>query len=147
MEMNMSGKSGLTLHHVGIVVSNIEEQRRFYVDHLGYGERTAVIHDPLQTAYVQFFSIPGSDHYLELVAPDGENSRLQNASRKGIPLNHLCYACDEIAATFDALWNAGCFRISAPTPAVAFDGRPVAWLMTPDKLLIELVQRGGPESL
>jgi methylmalonyl-CoA/ethylmalonyl-CoA epimerase len=147
MEPNMSGNTSLSLHHVGIVVANIEERRGFYVDLLGYRERTAVIHDPLQTAYVQFFSIPGSDHYLELVAPDGENSKLLNASRKGIPLNHLCYACDEIAATFDALWNAGCYRISAPTPAVAFDGRPVAWLISPDKLLIELVERGEPGSL
>lgn len=137
----------LALHHVGIVVPNIEERRRFYLDHLGYTERTAVIHDPAQTAYVQFLSIPGSDHYLELVAPDGESSKLQAASRKGIPLNHLCYATCNADAAFESLWKAGCYRISVPTPAVAFEGRPVAWLMTPDRLLIELVQRGGTVSL
>ena len=147
MGFNTRDQTDLSLHHVGIVVPNIAEKRRFYVEQLGYCERTAVIHDPLQTAYVQFFSIPGNDHYLELVAPDSENSKLLNASRKGIPLNHLCYACDDIAATFDRLWNAGCYRISPPTPAVAFEGRPVAWLLSADKLLIELVQRGGLGSL
>lgn len=145
--METNGKIDLSLHHVGIVVPEIAEKRRFYVDTLGYRERTPVIHDPLQTAYVQFFSIPGSDHYLELVAPDGEGSKLLGASRKGIPLHHLCYACDEIGAAFESLWNAGCLQLSPPTPAVAFEGRPVAWLMSPDRLLIELVERGGPGSL
>ena len=146
MEPEMCSKLGLSLHHVGIVVANIAEQRGFYVDHLGYRERTPVIHDPVQTAYVQFFSIPGSDHCLELVAPDGENSKLTYASRQGNSLNHLCYACGEVGSAFDDLWSAGCYRISPPTPAVAFEGRPVAWLMSKDRLLIELVQRGGPGS-
>ena len=37
--------------------------------------------------------------------------------------------------------------IQEPVSAVAFDGRPIAWLMTPDGLLIELVERGLEGSL
>jgi methylmalonyl-CoA/ethylmalonyl-CoA epimerase len=137
----------LRLHHIGIVVRSIDESRSFYVDVLRYRERTPIIHDPIQTAFVQFFSIPGSDHYVELVAPDGNTSKLREASRKGIPLNHICYSCKNIANTVTFLKESGCFVIQNPVPAVAFDGRCIAWLMTPDGLLIEIVERGPEGSL
>ena len=138
--MQSSANIALRLHHVGIVVPVIEDARAFYVDVLHYELSTPVIHDPVQTAFVQFFSIPGSDHFLELVAPDGPNSKLLKASKKGPPLNHLCYSCDEIARTISSLEESGCFVIQRPVPAVAFDGRPIAWLMSPDGLLLELVE-------
>lgn len=137
----------LRLHHIGLVVRSIEDVRAFYVDVLQYTERTPVIHDPIQTAFVQFFSIPGSNHYLELVAPDGDASKLWRASRKGQPLNHLCHSCESIARTVSFLKESGCMVIQDPVPAVAFDGRFIAWLMTPDGLLIEIVERGPEGSL
>jgi catechol 2,3-dioxygenase-like lactoylglutathione lyase family enzyme len=135
------------LHHVGIVVRGIAEFRSFYVDVLQYRERTPVIHDPIQTAFVQFFSIQGADHYIELVAPDGESSKLQEACRKGKTLNHLCYSCGNIAAMISFMKESGCFVIQKPVPAVAFEGRLIAWLMTQDGLLVELVERGLEGSL
>lgn len=143
----MKASSDLRLHHIGIVVPVIEEHSAFYVDALKYQERTAVIHDPVQTAFVQFFVIPGTDHYVELVAPDSESSKLQNTARKGMPLNHICYSCESIGDTVSALRKSGCFVIQEPVSAVAFDGRPIAWLMTPGGLLIELVERGLEGSL
>jgi len=134
----------LRLHHIGLVVRGIEEFRPFYINVLQYRERTPVIHDPVQTAFVQFFSIPGADHYLELVAPDSESSKLRQASQKGKKLNHLCYSCENIARMISFMRDSGCFVIQKPVPAVAFDGRLIAWLMTPDGLLTEVVER-GPE--
>jgi methylmalonyl-CoA/ethylmalonyl-CoA epimerase len=137
----------LQLHHIGLVVRRVEEFRAFYVDVLHYRERTPVIHDPIQTAFVQFFSIPGAGHYLELVAPDGESSKLREASRKRNVLNHLCYSCGNIAPMVSFMKESGCFVIQNPVPAVAFDGRFIAWLMTPDGLLIEVLERGPEGSL
>lgn len=137
----------LRLHHIGIVVRGIDEFRSFYVDLLQYRERTPVIHDPIQTAFVQFFSIQGADHYIELVAPDSESSKLQEACRKGKTLNHLCYSCGNIAAMVSFMKDSGCFVIQKPVPAVAFDGRLIAWLMSKDGLLIEIVERGLEGSL
>src|SRR5271155_4281503 len=145
--MQLTAKPDLRLHHIGLVVRGIEEFRTFYVDVLQYRERTPVIHDPIQTAFVQFFSIPGSDHYLELVAPDSESSKLREASRKGTALNHLCYSCGNIAPMISFMKESGCFVIQNPVPALAFDGRFIAWLMTPDGLLIEVVERGPEGSL
>lgn len=135
------------LHHVGIVVREIEAYRRFYADVLHYRERTPVIHDPIQTAFVQFLSIEGADHYIELVAPDGERSKLQEACRKGMTLNHLCYSCENIVPMLSFMKESGCFVIQKPVPAVAFDGRLIAWVMSGDGLLIEIVERGPEGSL
>jgi methylmalonyl-CoA/ethylmalonyl-CoA epimerase len=147
IDMQFPAGLDLRLHHIGLVVRAIEEVRAFYVDVLQYKERTRVIHDPIQTAFVQFFSIPGSDHYLELVAPDNDTSKLWKASRKGMPLNHLCYSCEKIVHVVTFLKESGCMIIQDPVPAVAFDGRFIAWLMAPDGLLIELVERGPEGSL
>jgi methylmalonyl-CoA/ethylmalonyl-CoA epimerase len=137
----------LQLHHVGVVVRSLDAYRGFYTDVLRHEQLSGVIHDPVQTAYVQFFSVPGSGHYLELVAPDGEESKLSAASRKGTPLNHLCYSCGDICRTVSFLADSRCFLIQEPVPAVAFGGRRIAWLMSPDRLLIELVERGPEGSL
>ena len=83
-------------------------------------ERTPVIHDPIQTAFVQFFSIPGSDHYLELVAPDSETSKLREASRKGKPLNHLCHSCENIAHIVSFMKESGCMVIQESGPCGSF---------------------------
>jgi hypothetical protein len=37
--------------------------------------------------------------------------------------------------------------IAAPVPAVAFNGRRIAWLIGRDKLLTELVERGADAEL
>jgi catechol 2,3-dioxygenase-like lactoylglutathione lyase family enzyme len=59
IDMQFPASSDLRRHHIGLVVRAIEESRTFYVDVLQYRERTPIIHDPVQTAFVQFFAIPG----------------------------------------------------------------------------------------
>ncbi len=61
-----------------------------YVGRYGYALATPVIHDPLQTAFVQFLRLAGDRTYLELAAPDGPESKLTTAAKRG-GLNHLCY--------------------------------------------------------
>ncbi len=127
---------------MGIVVESIAAQRGLYFAALGYTARTAVIRDPVQTAYVQFFR-RGAEPYLELVSSDGPESKLLRASRKGLPLNHLCYATRGIEATIAHLEHHGSLVFQSPVPAVAFDGRLIAGLMGPDGPATELVEDGG----
>lgn len=136
----------LNIHHIGLLVRDIDESRGAYL-RTGYEAITGVIHDPVQTAYVQFLRLPGDRVYLELVAPDGPESKLANERRKGGGLNHICYVTDDIAAACAELRDLGYFQIAEPVPAVAFSGRCVAWMMGPDRLLTELVERGPEGSL
>ncbi len=132
----------LRLHHVGVVVRKIAPAADNYVRNLGYEIRTEVFHDPVQTAFVQFLALPGDASYLELVAPDGPDSRLTNALKTHGGINHICYAVPAMDDAFAALRDRGYLAIHAPVPAVAFQGRRIAWFMGRDHLLVELVEQG-----
>jgi len=135
---------GLALHHVGYAVKSIESISEIYVRRFGYEVRTPVIHDPLQTALVQFLSLPKDLVYLEFVSPNGPESLLTQTVRKGGGLNHLCYITDNLDRAMDMLAQTGMMVISPPQPAVAFAGRRICWLLGEDPLPVELVERNGP---
>ena len=137
----------VSLHHVGIAVTNVSAAAEAYVRRYGYSVRTPVIHDPVQTAYVQFLHLAGAPTYLELVMPDGPQSKLQKAIREGGGLNHLCYAVQDIDSACRRLRGEGMLLFCPPVPAAAFNGRPIAWLVGADKLLVELVERGRFDEL
>ena len=139
--------NGLNLHHVGFAVKKIDDARSRYVDLYGYEICSDVIHDPLQTAFVQFLRLPGDSSYLELVAPDGPGSKLTASVAKGGALHHLCYATDDIDKSFAELRAQEMFPLCEPVAAVAFPGRRIAWLLGSDRLPIELVERGRPGEL
>jgi methylmalonyl-CoA/ethylmalonyl-CoA epimerase len=139
--MSFEGSSSLALHHVGYAAKAIESAAEMYVKRFGYEARTPLIHDPLQTAWVQFLAFPGDRVYLELVSPDGPESRLTNAVRRGGGLNHLCYTAEHLEKAIACLMQSGMLLISPPQSAVAFAGRRVCWLLGEDPLPIELVER------
>lgn len=140
----LEASSGFALHHVGYAVKAIAAVSETYVSLFGYEVRTPVIHDPVQTAFVQFLSLPGERVYLEFVSPDGPASVLANAIRKGGGLNHLCYCADNIERAAEWLVQGGMLPLSPPLPAVAFAGRRVCWLMGENRVPIELVERNNP---
>ena len=92
---------GLTLHHVGYAVKEIAPAAEMYVRCLGYHVMTNVIHDPLQTAMLQFLRLPGDAAYLELVAPDGPESKLARTVQRRGGLHHLCFASGPLEPAVD----------------------------------------------
>lgn len=136
----------LHFHHVGVLVKDIAEASQNYA-RLGYRRETGIVHDPVQTAHVQFFKLPGEAAYLELVAPDQADSKLSNALRKGGGLNHICYSTADIEESCKELSAAGWHLIAEPEAGVAFGGRRIAWLRGPDRMLVELVEAGAAGEL
>jgi methylmalonyl-CoA/ethylmalonyl-CoA epimerase len=138
----------LPLHHVGMLVTDIQTEVEKWVSRFGYAVETPIIEDPTQTALVQFLRQPGAQHWLELVAPNGPKSKLSAALRKGAGLHHVCFEADDIEGACRHLREQAMFMISRPVPAVAFGGRGVCWFMDRAGLLVELVGAGdGPLSL
>jgi methylmalonyl-CoA/ethylmalonyl-CoA epimerase len=137
----------LSLHHVGMLVADVAQGAELYLRRFGYAVASEVIHDPVQTAYVQFLRLRGDPVYLELVAPDGPESKLANALKKGGGINHLCYATTDIEAAWRHLREQKMVLLQAPVPAVAFKGRRIAWLMGRDQTPVELVERGSGDEL
>ena len=136
----------LNLHHVGYAVKMIDPIAATYVSRYGYDLSTPVIHDPLQTALVQFLKLAGDRTYLEFVAPDGPESKLMNAAKRG-GLNHLCYTVGPLEEVIAHLEESGMRLISEPKPGVAFGNRRICWLVGEDPLPIELVERRDDDDL
>ncbi len=131
----------LRLHHVGILVKDIPQATADYASRFAYEVKSEVIHDSVQTAFVQFLKLPGESAYLEFVSPDGPASKLTNSLNRGGGLNHLCYATDDIDSACAELRARGMYLLQPPVAAAALPGRRIAWLMGRDRIPIELVER------
>ncbi len=96
---------------------------------------------------MQFLRLPGDSSYLELVAPDGPESKLAAAVKRGGGLNHLCYSVADIERTVRELREKKMTMLCEPVAATAFPGRRIAWLMGRDLIPVELVEAGEPGQL
>jgi len=136
------------LHHYGVLVKDIGAAAHDFVKRLGYVIESEVIEDPVQTARVQFLRQPGTTSWLELVTPNGPDSKLTNALKKGGGPHHICYETDDLDRACENLRGQAMLVLSKPVPAKAFPGRRIAWVMDQSAILIELLERGeGPLSL
>ena len=141
----MNERKNLRLHHVGYATKEIETSVASYAARFGYEAATGVIHDPVQTALVQFLRLPGEATYLEFVAPDGPRSKLAGVTKRADGLHHLCYSAGALEDAISGLEANGLKLISDPRPAVALGGRRICWLFGADQLPIELVERRDEE--
>ena len=139
----MLASGRFSIHHIGLAVADIETARQVYVDRFGYEVCSPIIHDPVQTAYVQFLRLPNDGVYLEFIAPDSPQSKLSAFVKKGGGLNHVCYAVEDIESAVLDLRNQDMMALCDPVPAVAFPGRRIAWMMGMDMQPVELVERGA----
>ncbi len=132
----------LTMHHVGVAVKNIQEAIPLYERLFNYRLLEQPVHDPIQKVSVCFLGRDKNEQILtELIEPAAEDSPIGRFLSKGIGAYHVCYETDNIEESLEKIRENKCIVISGPTPAVAFNGRPIAWFMTPTRQLIELLQR------
>jgi methylmalonyl-CoA/ethylmalonyl-CoA epimerase len=131
----------LRLHHIGYVVENIERAAPRFISSLGVEWDEVVFADPNQKVKVTFLkSEPGSP-LIELVEPNAEDSPVNSFLRKNGPgLHHLCYEVKGLELAMAELRSKGALVAKSPKPAIAFRGRRIAWLLSTDKLLLELLE-------
>jgi catechol 2,3-dioxygenase-like lactoylglutathione lyase family enzyme len=127
-------------HHIGIAVRDLAEAIPIYKSLFSYELTSGPFSDPIQNVSVCFLSRGKGDTALELVAPLGPNSPIDRVLKKGGGPYHVCYSVPNIGSAIAHLTAQGCLLISGPVPAVAFEMREIAWLMTEAYLLVELVQ-------
>ena len=78
---------------------------------------------------------------IELVEPTSPTSRINAFLKRGGGLHHLCYEVDSLAKRLKYALSQGSILLIEPSPAPAFGLRPIAWVCTREKLLIEYLQR------
>ena len=133
-----------SLHHIGFVVGSAEESVTRFCSSLGAKTVSEVFDDPLQQAKVVFMNPDSSDGVkIELVAPMGPSSPVAAFVQKGGGLHHLCYEVDDLDAELQDARKRKLVLLRPPKPAVAFGGRRIAWVITPERLLIEYLERAA----
>lgn len=130
------------LHHLGFVVSSIEESADTFARSLGATWDRKIISDPIQKVRVAFFQGSNSaDPLIELVEPGEPDSPVSRFLEQGGGLHHLCYEVRDLESYLMISKSAGNIVIRPPVPAVAFGGRRIAWAVTKARLLMEFLER------
>jgi methylmalonyl-CoA/ethylmalonyl-CoA epimerase len=127
-------------HHTGVAVADLQEAIARYKLLFGYDVTDGPYDDPIQKVSVCFLSRGTGDPAIELVAPAGADSPVSRILKKSGGAYHVCYQVEDLEAAIEHLTGNGCVLLRAPEPAVAFQMRKIAWLMTGASLLTELVE-------
>jgi len=139
---NLHPAKDLRLHHLGFVVRSIEDCGSSFAQALGATWDGKITFDPIQKVRVTFLEgRSNTDPLIELVEPGAEDSPVTQFLAKGGGLHHLCYEVNDLAEHLEFCKSVGNTIIRPPVPAVAFDGRRIAWVVTRKKLLLEFLER------
>lgn len=131
-----------TFHHLGVAVKSIPKAIPVYQDLFGYELVSGPFDDPIQRVSVCFLGRQAAGEIvIELVAPLGDDTPINRILAKGGGPYHTCYEVDGIDGKLSELSSKKCIIVSQPVPAVAFNGRRIAWLFTPTQQLVELLER------
>ena len=130
----------LRLHHVGFVVSDIEKSVEGFRNTLGMSWDGAIYADPKQKVKVTFLASGPTCAQIELIEPASADSPVARFLEKGGGQHHLCYEVNDIEKALAEFKLRKASIVQRPCPAVAFEGRRIAWFVTPDRLVVELLE-------
>jgi methylmalonyl-CoA/ethylmalonyl-CoA epimerase len=133
---------GFKLRHVGVAVPAIGPATEALSTLFGYRVISGPFDDPIQKVTVNFLTQSDQDTAeIELIAPLTEDSPIASILAKGSGgAYHLCFETTNIEQALVHAKNNGCIIVSPPVPAVAFNGRRIAWIYTRSRQLFELVE-------
>ena len=132
-----------TLHHLGFVVASISAVAEDFALFMSARWDGQIIHDPIQQVRVSFFSpVDARNPVFELVEPASETSPVSTFLKKNQGgLHHVCYEIDDLGSALQESRKVGLVIASPPAPAVAFNGRRIAWVYSKSRMLMEFLER------
>ena len=126
------------------MVDSIERTGKSFAESLALTWDQKLFFDPLQKVTVTFMkSTHQAEPQIELVEPVEEDSPVRSFLLKGGGLHHLCYEVPSLETQLELSCSQGGKLVRPPMPAVAFDGRRIAWVYGKEKLLIEFLEAEG----
>jgi methylmalonyl-CoA/ethylmalonyl-CoA epimerase len=127
---------------VGFVVPSIAALATSFARSLAAEWDGRVFQDPWQKVKVAFLATRPGDPLIELVEPDSPDSPVAGFLRdKGGGMHHVCFEVQDVERQLSEMRGRGALIAKRPKPAVAFEGRRIAWVLTPEKLLVEYLER------
>jgi methylmalonyl-CoA/ethylmalonyl-CoA epimerase len=130
------------LLHVGVAVPSLDPTTTLLSTLFGYRVVSGPFEDPIQKVSVNFLTTSNTDiAEIELIAPLSDDSPIRSILAKdGGTAYHFCFETSNIDEALAHAAKNGCIIVSRPVPAVAFQGRRIAWIYTPSRQLFELVE-------
>jgi methylmalonyl-CoA/ethylmalonyl-CoA epimerase len=128
----------LVFHHIGLAARSLEQERQAHLL-LGFEQEGEIFHDPVQQINGVFMR--HRNMRIEIVEPAGGASPILEILRRGHKMYHQCFECTDIHTTIDILLSEGAHVLKPPVPAVAFQGRSIAFLIMPTLLMVELIEQ------
>ena len=123
-------------HHLGVACADIEVETLAYRA-LGYAPEGEDFADPLQGIRGRF--LLGGGPRLELLISLPGRDVLSPWTSRGVRIYHMAYETSTMTEDIERLKRERGRVVSPPTPAVAFSGRPVTFIVLPTLQLIELI--------
>ena len=129
----------LEFHHVGVACTDIHAEAARLAP-LGYAIEGRPFVDERQGVRGMFLG--GQSPRLELLESLGctDVGLLSPWLKEDTKLYHLAYLTRNLAQAIERIRAARAKLVVEPVPAVAFGGRDIAFLMLPNRILIELVE-------
>ena len=142
MTDGLSNKLDFKLLHVGVAVSSLGPTTELLSNLFGYKVVSGPFDDPIQKVTVCFLAkTDEAGTEIELIAPTSEDSPIRSMlAKEGGGAYHLCFQTSDIDGALAHARKTGCIIVASPVPAVAFDGRRIAWIYTRSRQLFELVE-------
>jgi methylmalonyl-CoA/ethylmalonyl-CoA epimerase len=78
---------------------------------------------------------------VEYIEPASPDSPVTRSLQQGQRLLHLCFEVDRLEDAISVGRDAGFHLIRPPVPAAAFAGRRIAWVLSTQAGLVELLER------
>ena len=130
----------LKLHHIGIVVENINESLGEIANFLSF--ESISLPTLIGSQKVNICFLKTNNVYVELIEPAEKNSPITDFAKNGGGFHHLCFEVDNIQQEIDKMIKNGARLVVSPVKG--FEDRLIAFLMLNMKKtkcnLIELVE-------
>ena len=132
----LSSLDDVSLHHIGVIVRSIEQ----YVKHSLWQPYGDIVHDPRQGARLCLAGLtPAMMPAIELVEPVDQTSPLWPSLERGTSWHHLCLQVPTVARADELVKEHKFLDVTDWTPAVLFDGRPVRFVYSRNRELVEFL--------